>query len=156
MSALNKMMGFLGLVDTDEETAAAQTPARAAVARPTRDRTGVTVLGSHSTSVAATSVQPALIEDSSSYNIITLQPRSYSEARKVGEYYREGNPVIINLDDMEEGERKRLVDFSSGLVFGLHGRIERISLKVFLLSPANVNVSNEDKTAAQATFFNQS
>ena len=149
-------MGFLGLVDTDEETATAQPPARTAVARPTRDRTGVTVLGSHSTPVTAASTQPALIEDSSSYNIITLQPRSYSEARKVGEYYREGNPVIINLDDMEEGERKRLVDFSSGLVFGLHGRIERISLKVFLLSPANVNVSNEDKTAAQATFFNQS
>ncbi|MSZ49018.1 MAG: DUF552 domain-containing protein, partial [Actinobacteria bacterium] len=91
-----------------------------------------------------------------SYSIITLQPRSYSESRKVGEHYREGNPVIINLDDMEEGERKRLVDFASGLVFGLHGRIERISLKVFLLSPANVSVSNEEKSAAQASFFNQS
>lgn len=146
-------MGFLGLVDTDEETTVSEAPARAAVARPTRERTGVTVLGSHHQPAAS---QPALIEDSSSYNIITLQPRSYSEARKVGEFYREGNPVIINLDDMEEGERKRLVDFASGLVFGLHGRIERISLKVFLLSPANVNVSNEEKTAAQATFFNQS
>jgi len=147
-------MGFLGLVDTDEETVVSEVPARAAVARPTRERTGVTVLGLHHQPAAS---QPALIEDSSSpYNIITLQPRSYSEARKVGEFYREGNPVIINLDDMEEGERKRLVDFASGLVFGLHGRIERISLKVFLLSPANVNVSNEEKTAAQATFFNQS
>ena len=149
-------MGFLGLVDTDEETTVTEVPSRAAVARPTRERTGVTVLGSHQP-VQRTSAQPELIEDaSSSYNIITLQPRSYSEARKVGEFYREGNPVIINLDDMEEGERKRLVDFASGLVFGLNGRIERISLKVFLLSPANVNVSNEDKTAAQATFFNQS
>ena len=93
----------------------------------------------------------------SNYHIITLQPRSYSEARKMGEHYREGNPVIINLDDMEESERKRLVDFASGLVFGLHGRIERVSHKVFLLSPANVNVSSEDKTAAaQASFFNQS
>jgi cell division inhibitor SepF len=158
MSALNKMMGFLGLVDTDEETIVSEVPTRAAVARPTRERTGVTVLGSHQpTSVHLASTQPALIEEQgSSYNIITLQPRSYSEARKVGEFYREGNPIIINLDDMEEGERKRLVDFASGLVFGLHGRIERISLKVFLLSPANVNVSNEDKTAAQASFFNQS
>ncbi|CAB4366703.1 unannotated protein [freshwater metagenome] len=157
MSALNKMMGFLGLVDTDEETTVTEVPSRAAVARPTRERTGVTVLGSHQPVQRTSAAQPELIEDaSSSYNIITLQPRSYSEARKVGEFYREGNPVIINLDDMEEGERKRLVDFASGLVFGLNGRIERISLKVFLLSPANVNVSNEDKTAAQATFFNQS
>ena len=146
-------MGFLGLVDTDEETIVSQVPSRAAVARPSRERTGVTVLGSHQSAAS----QPALIDDApSSYNIMTLQPRSYSEARKVGEYFREGNPVIINLDDMEESERKRLVDFASGLVFGLNGRIERISLKVFLLSPANVNVSNEEKTAAQATFFNQS
>jgi cell division inhibitor SepF len=155
MSALNKMMGFLGLVDTDEETSVSEVPSRQVGARPQRDRTGVTVLGTHPNTLTAT--QPAMLEEpASSYNIITLQPRSYSEARKVGEYFREGNPVIINLDDMEEGERKRLVDFSSGLVFGLHGRIERISLKVFLLSPADVSVSNEDKTAAQATFFNQS
>jgi FtsZ-interacting cell division protein YlmF len=155
MSALNKMMGFLGLVDTDEETSVAEVPSRQVASRPQRDRTGVTVLGTHPNTHTAT--QPAMLEEpASSYNIITLQPRSYSEARKVGEYFREGNPVIINLDDMEEGERKRLVDFSSGLVFGLHGRIERISLKVFLLSPADVSVSNEDKTAAQATFFNQS
>jgi cell division inhibitor SepF len=164
MSALNKMMGFLGLVDTDEEPQTNQAPARPVASRPDasrlgRDRTGVTVLGNHTPSQIATqaATQPAMLEEgASSYNIITLQPRSYSEARKVGEYYREGNPVIINLDDMEESERKRLVDFASGLVFGLHGRIERISLKVFLLSPANVSVSNEDKTAAQATFFNQS
>lgn len=148
-------MGFLGLVDTEQEGAGAEVPSRPAAARAQRERTGVTVLGSHGVSNSAS--QPAMIEEQAAhYNIVTLQPRSYSEARKVGEYYREGNPVIINLDDMEESERKRLVDFSSGLVFGLNGRIERISLKVFLLSPANVNVSNEDKTAAQASFFNQS
>lgn len=149
------MMGFLGLVDTEQEGASAEVPSRPAAPRAHRERTGVTVLGSHGVSNSAS--QPAMIEEQAAhYNIVTLQPRSYSEARKVGEYYREGNPVIINLDDMEESERKRLVDFSSGLVFGLNGRIERISLKVFLLSPANVNVSNEDKTAAQASFFNQS
>jgi cell division inhibitor SepF len=155
MSALNKMMGYLGLVDTDEQAQGETTPARAErptreLSRPARDRAGVTVVGS--TRAVASSTQAE-----ANYHIITLQPRSYSEARKMGEHYREGNPVIINLDDMEESERKRLVDFASGLVFGLHGRIERVSHKVFLLSPANVNVSSEDKTAAaQASFFNQS
>lgn len=149
-------MGFLGLVDTDEDNQAIEAPASKkveprTVTSRTFDRAGVTVVGRNENVV-----ENEFVEDSSSYNIVTLQPRSYSEARKVGEYYRQGNPVIINLDDMEESERKRLVDFASGLVFGLHGRIERISLKVFLLSPANVSVSNEDKTAAQATFFNQS
>lgn len=156
-SALNKVMGFLGLVDSDESHEVIDAPEEKKTTREIGRRpsepTGVTVVGSRTSLVASHS---AAVEENSAYNIITLQPRSYSEARKVGEYYREGNPVIINLDDMEESERKRLVDFASGLVFGLNGRIERISLKVFLLSPANVNVSNEDKSAAQATFFNQS
>lgn len=154
MSALNKMMGFLGLVDTDEENNVPPVPVKRELpVSPIRrnDSAGVTVVRTQSDYV-----DEPFVEESASYNIITLQPRSYSEARKVGEFYREGNPVIINLDDMEESERKRLVDFASGLVFGLHGRIERISLKVFLLSPANVNVSSEERSAAQASFFNQS
>ena len=89
--------------------------------------------------------------------IITLHPRYYNEARTIGEHFRQGNPVIINLTEMDESEHKRLVDFASGLAFGLHGTIERVTKKVFLLSPANVSVSSEDKSAAaQASFFNQS
>jgi cell division inhibitor SepF len=151
-------MGFLGLVDTEDSHEVIEAPVKQKESslrdfgRRTSEPTGVTVVG---TRTQMHQVTPE-VEEVSAYNIITLQPRSYSEARKVGEYYREGNPVIINLDDMEEAERKRLVDFASGLVFGLNGRIERISLKVFLLSPANVSVSNEEKSAAQASFFNQS
>ncbi len=89
--------------------------------------------------------------------IVTITPRFYSEARAIGEYYRDGNPVIMNLSDMEESERKRLIDFASGLVFGHAGTIERVTSKVFLLSPPNVMVSSEDKTAAaNASLFNQS
>lgn len=89
--------------------------------------------------------------------IVTITPRFYSEARAIGEYYREGNPVIMNLSDMEESERKRLIDFASGLVFGHAGTIERVTSKVFLLTPPNVTVSGEEKSAAaQASLFNQS
>lgn len=89
--------------------------------------------------------------------IITLHPRFYNEARTIGEHFRQGNPVIINLTDMDESDHKRLVDFASGLAFGLHGTIERVTKKVFLISPANLQVSTEDKSAAaQASFFNQS
>ena len=89
--------------------------------------------------------------------IVTITPRFYSEARAIGEFYRDGNPVIMNLSDMEESERKRLIDFASGLVFGHAGTIERVTSKVFLLSPPNVMVSSEDKTAAaNASLFNQS
>jgi cell division inhibitor SepF len=88
--------------------------------------------------------------------IITVHPRTYNEARTIGENFRDGVPVIMNLSDMEESDAKRLVDFSAGLIFGLRGSIERITSKVFLLSPHNVTVSVEDKERLAGGFFNQS
>lgn len=88
--------------------------------------------------------------------IITVHPRTYNEARTIGENFRDGVPVIMNLGDMEDVDAKRLVDFAAGLIFGLHGSIERITSKVFLLSPHNVNVTAEDKERIAGGFFNQS
>ncbi len=88
--------------------------------------------------------------------IITVHPRTYNEARTIGENFRDGVPVIMNLSDMEDSDAKRLVDFSAGLIFGLRGSIERITSKVFLLSPHNVTVSVEDKERLAGGFFNQS
>jgi len=88
--------------------------------------------------------------------IITVHPRTYNEARTIGENFRDGVPVIMNVSDMEESDAKRLVDFSAGLIFGLRGSIERITSKVFLLSPHNVSVTAEDKERLAGGFFNQS
>lgn len=88
--------------------------------------------------------------------IITVQPHSYNEARTIGEQFRDGVPVIMNLTDMEGEDAKRLVDFGSGLIFGLRGTIERVTNKVFLLSPNNVQVTAEDKERIKGDFFNQS
>ena len=91
------------------------------------------------------------------YRITTLHPRSYNDARAVGEHFRESTPVIMNLTEMDDSDAKRLVDFAAGLVFGLRGTIERVTQKVFLLSPANVHVTAEDKAQiAEKGFFNQS
>lgn len=79
----------------------------------------------------------------SDMKIITLHPRSYNDARRIGEDYRSGTPVIMNLTDLEDTDAKRIVDFAAGLVFGLRGSIERVTNKVFLLSPANVDVTEE-------------
>ena len=89
--------------------------------------------------------------------IITVHPRTYNEARTIGEHFRDNVPVIMNLSDMEDADAKRLVDFAAGLIFGLRGTIERVTSKVFLLSPQNVNVTAEDKERiAAGGFFNQS
>src|SRR5918998_2931447 len=76
--------------------------------------------------------------------IVTLHPHNYNEARPIGERYREGNPVIMNLTEMEDRDAKRLVDFAAGLAFALRGSIDKVTNKVFLLSPADVDVSADD------------
>lgn len=79
------------------------------------------------------------------YRITTLHPRTYNEARQIGESFRDGKPVIMNLTEMDDADAKRLVDFAAGLSFGLRGSIERVTNKVFLLSPQDVDVTAEDK-----------
>jgi cell division inhibitor SepF len=103
---------------------------------------------------AHTAPQPALTDLA---RITALHPRTYNEARTIGEHFRSGTPVIMNLTEMTDPDAKRLVDFAAGLIFGLHGAIERITNKVFLLSPAGVEVAAEDKARiAEGGFFNQS
>lgn len=76
--------------------------------------------------------------------ITTLQPRSYNEARTIGERYRDGVPVIMNLTELDEAAAKRLVDFAAGLAFALRGSIDKVTSRVFLLTPADVEVSADD------------
>ena len=156
-NALKRVANYLGLMDDPEfdtpiatSTAPATTSSDVRI-KPRSPRPVSSVVTTSSVEVAPQLDLPVLDR------IVTLHPRFYNEARSIGEHYRMGNPVIMNLTDMEETERKRLVDFASGLVFGHNGTIERVTSKVFLLSPANIRVSNEDKAkAAEASFFNQS
>jgi cell division inhibitor SepF len=88
--------------------------------------------------------------------IETVTPRAYNDARTVGEHFREGVPVIMNLSEITESEAKRLVDFAAGLVFSAHGSINRVTAKVFLLSPSGIEVTDEDRQRiAAGGFFDQ-
>lgn len=156
-NALKRVANYLGLMDDPEfdtpiatSTAPATTSSDVRI-KPRSPRPVSSVVTTSTVEVAPQLDLPVLDR------IVTLHPRFYNEARTIGEHFRLGNPVIINLTDMDESEHKRLVDFASGLAFGLHGTIERVTKKVFLLSPANVSIDVEDKSAAaQASFFNQS
>lgn len=162
-NALRKIGNYLGL--TEESEVAVPGAGKAAPAHRSpemRNRTReirppALTLAPSVTTISSGAQAPMQLDLPILERIVTLHPRFYNEARTIGEQYREGNPVIINLSDMEDSERKRLVDFASGLVFGLHGTIERVTSKVFLLSPANILVTEEDASAAaEASFFNQS
>lgn len=88
--------------------------------------------------------------------ITTVHPRSYDEARTIGERYREGIPVIMNLTELDDAAAKRLVDFAAGLVFALRGSFDKVTSRVFLISPPGVEVSAEDRRRlAERGFFGQ-
>ena len=161
--AMRKMGVYLGLLeDTDRyehdyyDDSDAPSPSGASASRPM-----AAVREARPAPVASLSERrrPAPVASASAElsRITTLHPRTYNEARTIGEHFRDGTPVIMNLSEMDDSDAKRLVDFSAGLVFATRGSIERVTSKVFLLSPPNVYVAAEDKQRiAEGGFFNQS
>ena len=86
--------------------------------------------------------------------ITTLRPKDYGEARTIGERFRDGTPVIMDLVSMDNADAKRLVDFAAGLAFALRGSFDKVATKVFLLSPADIDVSAEERRRiAEAGFY---
>ena len=157
-SAMRKMAVYLGLVEDDrryqdgyevyDEYDDYDEPAEVMEAAVVRAEYGEYV-SDHVVPVPPRQVELA--------RITTLHPRTYNEARTIGEHFREGTPVIMNLTEMVDSDARRLVDFAAGLIFGLRGSIDKVTNKVFLLSPANVEVTAEDKARiAERGFFNQS
>ena len=129
------------------------------------DRVGSTDVSEHTAAVTQLPTRrpvAAVVRDpevGSLNRITTIHPRTYNEAKNIGEWFRDNVPVIMNLSDMDDADAKRLVDFAAGLVFGLHGTIERVTSKVFLLSPSHVEIAaDEPETPTVSTrgFFNQS
>jgi cell division inhibitor SepF len=136
-------------------------PAGGAPSRISAMSSGSSPVGATAASLAVREPVVAVAEPAPAapqpYRITTLHPRTYNEARTIGERFRDGMPVIMNLSEMDDADAKRLVDFAAGLSFGLRGSIERVTAKVFLLSPQNVDVTAEDKARIrEGGFFNQS
>ena len=139
---LKKTMVYLGLADEEEvyDEPAPQQPGRRAQAV---EKPAAPVTPLHRPTVVRQPA-PAMISV-----ILTVHPKQYRDAQVIAENFRDGIPVIINLSQMSDADARRLIDFASGLSLGLYGRIERVTSKVFLLSPENVAVSG-DGAVAQA------
>jgi cell division inhibitor SepF len=158
--AMRRIGEYLGLVedtgrydeyDGHDETLETRPVASARPARPAP----VADLAERRRPSAGSPVASAVVAELS--RITTVHPSTYNEARIVGEHFRDGTPVIMNLTEMGDADAKRLVDFAAGLVFATRGTIERVTNKVFLLSPHNVSVTAEDKERiVEGGFFNQS
>lgn len=155
---LRKTMVYLGLADEEfdyEDQAAAPSAPAAPVAHvaPVQERAAVQPRASVTPLRRPTPKQAGPTEMN---EILTVHPRQYKDAQVIAENFREGIPVIINLSQMTEPDARRLVDFASGLSQGLYGKIERVTNKVFLLSPAHVAVSGDapaPESDVEASFF---
>jgi cell division inhibitor SepF len=157
---LKKTMVYLGLADEELEpevpqqaaaTPAAPAPVHAAPA-PAPKQAAVTPLRKNTPVPSSPQVEMN--------EILTVHPRQYRDAQMIAESFRDGVPVIINLSQMSDNDARRLIDFASGLSQGLYGKIERVTSKVFLLSPAHVVVSGEAGEAegegeVDASFFSR-
>ena len=138
---IRKTMVYLGLADEDyeydEQPDAPAAPAQHQPSAPAAGKATVTPLPKRQPRMTAVPAANDMNE------ILTVHPRQYKDAQVIAESFRDGVPVIINLSQMSEGDARRLIDFASGLSQGLYGKIERVTNKVFLLSPAHVAVSGE-------------
>jgi cell division inhibitor SepF len=128
--------------------------------RPPRDfdrpSSRFSLRGATSGSLAMDPRRMARLFDESSplSKITTLRPKDYSDARSIGERFRDGTPVIMDLVSMDNADAKRLVDFAAGLAFALRGSFDKVATKVFLLSPADIDVSAEERRRiAEAGFY---
>ena len=146
---LKKTMVYLGLADEDTSYDAPAYAAAPQIAPVSAGRAQVTPLRRNTAKNQAVSDMN---------EIVTVHPKQYSDAKVIAENFREGVPVIMNLSQMTETDARRLIDFASGLSQGLFGKIERVTSKVFLLSPAHVAVSGDaaaETAEVDTTFFGE-
>lgn len=142
---LKKTMVYLGLADEevyDEPAAEAPAPKRT---REVRETTTPQV--EEQTAPVTPLRRPTVVRQpvaaGTVSEILTVHPKQYRDAQPIAESFRDGVPVIMNLSQMSDAEARRLIDFASGLASGLYGKIERVTSKVFLLSPENIAVSGD-------------
>jgi cell division inhibitor SepF len=168
-NAMRKVAEYLGLldggeytdefgtyVDADLQEFEEQATVRTANSGAPYDRVSEPMQTSYAAPIRAAAPTRAAAPLGDVYRITTLHPITYNDARRIGEEFRSGSPVILNLSELDYADQVRVVDFSAGLVHGLQGTLEKVAKEVFLLSPANIDVSLAARAQLRdEPFFNQ-
>jgi cell division inhibitor SepF len=149
-----KTMTYLGLVEDDDfEQIDDGSDAESAPVRRIQRPQAVREIAAEPEGVVRTIPSP---RPASTGAIHKSEPRRFNEARDVADRFKDGTAVIMNLQSTDDAIARRLVDFASGLVYGLDGKIEMVANRVYLLTPANVEVSAEERERiAGGAFYNQ-
>jgi cell division inhibitor SepF len=176
MSVFHKTMVWLGLVDDEEYYADDEyyvdeygeplhAPARGATATATAtapaqtEQSQLTVIRSprgrereEVVTAPAPTPRPAAVTPipMPATRVHVMDPKGFNDAQEVGDRLKAGQPVILNLQGVERDLQRRLIDFSSGLAYALNGTMSKAAEQVFLLTPSDVEVSDEEKERLQA------
>jgi cell division inhibitor SepF len=179
MSVFHKTMVWLGLVDDDEyygdedeyyadeygepvqtanrASASRGTAAATATAPALTEASPLTVIRSprerkEPSPQPAPAPRPATVKPipMPATRVHVMEPKGFNDAQEVGDRLKSGQPVILNLQGVERDLQRRLIDFSSGLAYALNGTMSKAADQVFLLTPSNVEVSEEEKERLQA------
>jgi cell division inhibitor SepF len=89
-----------------------------------------------------------IVEAATTTKPFAVSPDSFNDAQEIGDRFKTGQPVIVNLQGVDKDLRRRLVDFASGLCYALAGKMDRVADQVYLLTPADVEVSHDDTRLA--------
>ena len=155
-----KTLTYLGLVEDEEyDDGAEPEPAPVADVTPTVRRLGraeaVTLHPASDPGATGVRTIPQPRPHPAS-TIHKSEPKRFNEAREIADRFKNGIPVIMNLQGTDDAVARRLVDFASGLVYGLDGKIEMVANRVYLLTPADMEVSAEERERiAGGGFYNQ-
>jgi cell division inhibitor SepF len=169
MATFRKALEYLGLVDVDDEYAddayyddeyidEEPTPVAAGRARaqsvahapePMGPVTVVRPIPREAPSESASANRPAVVRTLAA-KVHVMEPEGFNDAQDVGDRLKGGQPVILNLQGVDRDLQRRLIDFSSGLCYALGGTMEKAAEQVFLLTPSDVEVSQEEKGRLQA------
>jgi cell division inhibitor SepF len=174
MASFRKALEYLGLVDADDEYAddgyydddeyldeepapvaagvrgRSATQAAAHVPEPIGPVTVVRPIPRDAPSDPTTGNRPAVVRTLAAAKVHVMEPEGFNDAQDVGDRLKSGQPVILNLQGVDRDLQRRLIDFSSGLCYALGGTMEKAAEQVFLLTPSDVEVSQEEKGRLQA------
>jgi cell division inhibitor SepF len=141
-----RAMVYLGLVDEPEDDDAGGLAPRAPDPGPN--------VRPMSRDDSPPSPRPSVVRTmpsaSTAARVHVVEPRGFNDAQEVGDRLKANQPVILNLQGLDRDLQRRLIDFSSGLAYALGGSMSRVADQVFLLTPSNVEVSQEEKERLQA------
>lgn len=93
--------------------------------------------------------RPAVVRPVQSPRVHVVQPQGFNDAQEIGDRLKTGQPVIVNFQDVDADLSRRLIDFCSGATFVLDAKMKQVAKRVFLLTPSNVDVSDEEKRRLQ-------